>query len=39
MFNHYPMQEMGEQAPLSTFIAPVAGEPLPTSRFAAPKED
>jgi sulfhydrogenase subunit delta len=39
MFNHYQMQEMGENAPLSTNISPVAGDPLPRSTFAAPKED
>jgi sulfhydrogenase subunit delta len=37
MFNHYQMQEMGENAPLSTPLT--ANDPLPTSAFAAPKED
>jgi sulfhydrogenase subunit delta len=39
MFNHYQMQQMGENAPLSTNISPVASDPLPKSTFAAPKED
>jgi coenzyme F420-reducing hydrogenase gamma subunit len=37
MFNYYQMQEMGENAPLSTPLT--ANDPLPTSAFAAPKED
>jgi sulfhydrogenase subunit delta len=37
MFNHYQMAEMGEDAPLSTPVSVDA--PLPTSTFAAPKED
>jgi coenzyme F420-reducing hydrogenase gamma subunit len=39
LFNHYPLQEMGEKAPLSTNNLPAAGEPLPKSTFAAPQED
>ena len=39
MFNHYQMQELGEEAPVATNIAPVQGEPLPTSTFAAPQEE
>jgi len=37
MFNHYQMQEMGENAPLSTPLT--QDDPLPISTFAAPKED
>ncbi len=37
MFNHYQLAEMGEDAPLSTPIS--VDPPLPTSTFAAPKED
>jgi sulfhydrogenase subunit delta len=37
MFNHYQMQEMGENAPLSTPLT--VNDPLPKSAFAAPKED
>ncbi len=37
MFNHYQMAQMGEDAPLSQPIS--ANGPLPSSKFAAPKED
>ncbi len=37
MFNHYQLAEMGDAAPLSTPIA--VDDSLPTSTFAAPKED
>lgn len=39
MFNHYQLQEMGENAPVSATSALAANDPLPTSSFAAPKED
>lgn len=39
MFNHYQMEQMSGHAPLSEAVAPVADAGLPTSSFAAPKED
>ena len=39
MFNHYQMQQMSGHAPLSEAVAPVVDTSLPTSSFAAPKED
>ncbi len=38
MFNHYQLQEMGDNAPVKT---PLSAQdiPLPTSTFAAPQED
>jgi len=39
MFNHYQLQQEGENAPLSMSISPAAGDPLPSSTFAAPQED
>ena len=38
MFNHYQLQHMGDEAPVTTPISPAKDEPLPTSTFAAPKE-
>lgn len=38
MFNHYQLQEMGEQAPVMTPLS-AQDTPLPTSTFAAPQED
>jgi sulfhydrogenase subunit delta len=37
MFNHYQMQQMGEDAPLSQPL--FSNGPLPTQPFAAPQED
>lgn len=37
MFNYYQLAQMGEDAPLATPIT--ANGPLPSSTFAAPKED
>ncbi|MBN2304819.1 MAG: NADH:ubiquinone oxidoreductase [Anaerolineae bacterium] len=39
MFNHYQMQHMGDDAPVTTTVSPVKDEPLPTSTFAAPQEE
>ncbi|MCL4239223.1 MAG: NADH:ubiquinone oxidoreductase [Anaerolineae bacterium] len=39
MFNHYQFQQMGEPAPVTTPLGPDRTAPLPTSTFAAPKED
>lgn len=39
MFNHYQLQQMGEPAPVTTPLGPNKTAPLPTSAFAAPKED
>jgi sulfhydrogenase subunit delta len=39
MFNHYQMQQMGDETHVVTNISPVRGEPLPKSTFAAPQED
>lgn len=38
MFNHYQLQHMGDEAPVTTPISPAKDEPLPTSTFAAPEE-
>ncbi len=39
LFNHYQFQQMGEPAPVTTSLGPDKTAPLPTSTFAAPKED
>jgi hypothetical protein len=39
MFNHYQLQQAGEDAPITSQISPAAGDPLPSSTFAAPQED
>ena len=39
MFNHYQFQQMGEPAPVTTPLGPSNSAPLPSSTFAAPKED
>ncbi len=39
LFNHYQLQQAGDDAPLSTSISPAASDPLPSSTFAAPQED
>ncbi len=40
MFNHYQVQHTGDESPVQTSpVAPVQDEPLPTSTFAAPKEE
>lgn len=39
MFNHYQFQHMSEPAPVVTPLGPGNTAPLPSSTFAAPKED